>query len=183
MTESVLVCHSNWLYLSKFNVCFEIVLCRRNMNSLKIGFERQRQDKTTYKLGRNKVQVQVKQTLFFTAYLASKLSYLGKRSEPRENRERGVAGPSLGRSRETRFTRPNRRACSQAICSENNIFIYTSVNSSWAQSPPGYCGAFAGLVSPGGGAFAKFVLPEGRAFANPGAIPELLSRTRFPIRI
>ena len=41
-------------------------------------------------------------------------------------------------------------------------------------SPPlGYCGAFARLVSPGGGAFAKFVLPGGRAFANPGAIPEL----------
>ena len=39
--------------------------------------------------------------------------------------------------------------------------------------PPGYCGAFARLVSPGGGAFAKFVLPGGRAFANPGAIPEL----------
>ena len=25
--------------------------------------------------------------------------------------------------------------------------------------PPGYCGAFAGLFSPGGGAFANFVLP------------------------
>ena len=52
--------------------------------------------------------------------------------------------------------------------------LYASVNSSCAQSPPpGYCGAFARLVSPGGGAFAKFVLPRGRAFANPGAIPEL----------
>ena len=49
--------------------------------------------------------------------------------------------------------------------------------------PPGYCGAFAGFFSPGGGAFANFLLPGGRAFANPGAIPELLSRTRFPIRI
>ena len=48
---------------------------------------------------------------------------------------------------------------------------------------PGYCGAFALLVSPGGGAFANFVLPGGRAFANPRAIPELLIRTRFPIRI
>ena len=36
---------------------------------------------------------------------ASKLSYLGKRREPLEN----------AHSRETRFTRPNRRACSQAI--------------------------------------------------------------------
>ena len=49
--------------------------------------------------------------------------------------------------------------------------------------PPGYCGTFAGLVSPGGGAFANFALPGGRAFANPGAIPELLTRTQFPIRI
>ena len=48
--------------------------------------------------------------------------------------------------------------------------------------PPGYCGAFARLVSPGGRAFANFVLPGGRAFANPGTIPELLTRTRFPIR-
>ena len=36
--------------------------------------------------------------------------------------------------------------------------------------PPGYCGAFAHLVSPGGGAFANFALPGGRAFANPRAI-------------
>ena len=36
----------------------------------------------------------------------------------------------------------------------------------------GYCRAFARLVS-----------PEGGAFANPGAIPELLTRTRFPIRM
>ena len=50
-------------------------------------------------------------------------------------------------------------------------------------SPPGYCGAFARLVSPGGGAFANFALPGGRAFANPWAILELLTRTQFPIRI
>ena len=48
---------------------------------------------------------------------------------------------------------------------------------------PGYGRAFARLVSPGGGALANFALPGGRAFANPGAIPELLTRTRFPIRI
>ena len=53
-----------------------------------------------------------------------------------------------------------------------------------APSPPlGYCGAFARLVSPGGGAVANFALPGGRAFANCGAIPELLTRTHFPIRI
>ena len=50
-------------------------------------------------------------------------------------------------------------------------------------SPPGNCGAFARLVSPGGGAFANFTLPGGRAFANPRAISELLTRTRFSIRI
>ena len=48
-----------------------------------------------------------------------------------------------------------------------------SVNSTCAQPPPGSCGAFARLVSPGGGAFANFSLPGGRAFANPVAIPEL----------
>ena len=54
-----------------------------------------------------------------------------------------------------------------------------------APSPPfqGYCGAFDSFVSPGGGAFANFVLPGGWAFANPGAIPQLLTRTRFSIRI
>ena len=32
-------------------------------------------------------------------------------------------------------------------------------------------------------AFANVALPGGRAFANPGANPELLTRTRFPINI
>ena len=49
--------------------------------------------------------------------------------------------------------------------------------------PPGYCGPFACLVSPEGGAFANFTLPGRRAFANLRAIPELLTRTQFPIRI
>ena len=48
---------------------------------------------------------------------------------------------------------------------------------------PGYCGEFACLVSPEAEAFANFALPGSRAFANPGAILELLTRTRFPIRI
>ena len=66
---------------------------------------------------------------------------------------------------------------------------YASVNSGCAQHPPppptpsDYCGAFARLVSPGGGAFADFVLHEGRAFVNPGSISELLTHTQFPIRI
>ena len=45
--------------------------------------------------------------------------------------------------------------------------------------PPGYCGAFSHLFSPGVRAFANFALPGGRAFANPWAIPELLTRTRL----
>ena len=67
-----------------------------------------------------------------------------------------------------------------------SILTYASVNSTCDQPPPHrpcYCGAFARLVSPGGGAFANFALPEGRALANPGAIPELLTRRQFPIRI
>ena len=48
---------------------------------------------------------------------------------------------------------------------------------------PGYRRAFARLVSAGGRAFANFALPGGRAFANPGAIPKLLIRAQFPIRI
>ena len=58
--------------------------------------------------------------------------------------------------------------------------VNASVNSSRAQPPP--LRATAGhlpALSPGGGAFANFALPGGWAFAN----PELLTRTRFPIRI
>ena len=42
---------------------------------------------------------------------------------------------------------------------ETKTKSYASVNSSCAQPPPGHRGAFARLVSPGGGAFAKFALP------------------------
>ena len=38
--------------------------------------------------------------------------------------------------------------------------------------PPGNCGAFAHLVSPGGGALANLARPGGRALANPGGTPE-----------
>ena len=41
-----------------------------------------------------------------------------------------------------------------------------------APPPPGNCGAFARLVSPGGGAFANLARPGARAFANPGDNPE-----------
>ena len=61
--------------------------------------------------------------------------------------------------------------------------MHQSIPAALSPPPPGYCGAFARLFSPGGGAFANFALPGGRAFANPGAIPEPLTNTRFPIRI
>ena len=46
--------------------------------------------------------------------------------------------------------------------------------------PPGNCGAFARLVSPGRGAFANFSLPGGRAFANPGSFPSFWHARGFP---
>ena len=49
--------------------------------------------------------------------------------------------------------------------------------------PPGLLRAICSPCSPRGGVFANFALPGYRAFANPGAIPELLTRTRFPIKI
>ena len=41
-----------------------------------------------------------------------------------------------------------------------------------APPPPGNCGAFARVVSPGGGALANLARPRGRAFANSGDNPE-----------
>ena len=49
------------------------------------------------------------------------------------------------------------------------LAVYASVNSSCAHPPPGNCGAFACLVSPGGGALANLARPGGRAFAYPRA--------------
>ena len=57
----------------------------------------------------------------------------------------------------------------------NYNLMHQSIAAAPSPPPPGYCGPFARLVSPVGWAFANFVLP--------GAIPELLTRTRFPIRI
>ena len=42
-------------------------------------------------------------------------------------------------------------------------------------TPPGNCGAFARLVSPGGGVFANLARPGGQAFANPGTTQKNLS--------
>ena len=66
------------------------------------------------------------------------------------------------------------------VCEETFNVMHQSIPPAPRPPPPGNCGAFARLVSPGGGAFANFALPGGRAFANPRAIPELLTRTRFP---
>ena len=57
-----------------------------------------------------------------------------------------------------------------------------SVNSSCAHPPPGNCGAFAHLVSPGGGALANLAWPGSRAFAYPGATPGVLTHLWFPTR-
>ena len=66
----------------------------------------------------------------------------------------------------------------------HNASLYASVNSSCAQTPPpGYCRGICLRYQSRGGAFANFGLPGGRAFANPGANPEVLTCTRFPIRI
>ena len=71
-------------------------------------------------------------------------------------------------------------------CKEKPSIMHQSIPAAPSLPPaptPGYCRAFARLVSPRGGAFANFGLPGGRAFANHGANPEFLTRTRFPIRI
>ena len=58
--------------------------------------------------------------------------------------------------------------------------MHQSISAAPDPPPPS---PFVRLVSHGGGALANFALPGGRAFANPGAKPELLTRTRFPISI
>ena len=76
----------------------------------------------------------------------------------------------------------------QAISLKKLYIMHQSIPPAPSPPPPpqGYCGcgAFVRLVvSPGGGTFANFAPPGGRAFAKPRAIPELFTRTRFPIRI
>ena len=50
--------------------------------------------------------------------------------------------------------------------------IHQSIPTAPCPPPPDNCGAFARLVSPGGGALANLARPGGRAFANPGDNPE-----------
>ena len=50
--------------------------------------------------------------------------------------------------------------------------MHQSIPNAPCPPPPGNCGAFARLVSPGGGAFANLARPGRRAFAKPGDNPE-----------
>ena len=52
------------------------------------------------------------------------------------------------------------------------LVMHQSIPNAPCTPPPGNCGAFARLVSPGGGVFANLARPGGRAFANPGDNPE-----------
>ena len=51
-------------------------------------------------------------------------------------------------------------------------FMHQSIPIAPWPPPSGNCGAFARLVSPGGGALANLARPGGLAFANPGDNPE-----------
>ena len=65
------------------------------------------------------------------------------------------------------------KSCTQKSSSPVDCLRNASVNSSCAHPPtpppPGNCGAFACLASPGGGALANLARPGGRAFAYPRA--------------
>ena len=119
----------------------------------------------------------------------SSTSFSGHRSRPKGNgHERDSQVPCKVPS--YRIPQPVKRGWPHHWGLRPLLFSNSGVCSFMHQSippapspPPGYCGAFTRLVSPGGGAFANFALPGGRVFANPRAIPELLTRTRFPIRI
>ena len=72
------------------------------------------------------------------------------------------------------------------LCHVQSTETYASVNSSGEQPPPPPPRATAehlpAFLSRGWG-ICKFCAARGPAFANPGAIPELLTRTQFAIRI
>ena len=74
-----------------------------------------------------------------------------------------------------------------SLSEHSRLFTYASVNSTCAQPPPPPPRATAGhlpaLSIPGVGHLQILHCPGCRAFANPRAISELLTRTRFPIRI
>ena len=86
---------------------------------------------------------------------------------------------STFRSLEIRSKRRYEICICSVILGELEFFrnYNASVDSNCAQSPLGYRGAFARLLSPWGGAFANFALPGARVLANPEAIPELFVKT------
>ena len=69
-------------------------------------------------------------------------------------------------------------------CGWNSTKLYCFIQWNLAPPPPpGYCGALHSSAPTRGWGICKFALPRGQASANPGARPELLTRTRFPIRM
>ena len=60
--------------------------------------------------------------------------------------------------------------CRPSIC---HFVMHQSIPAVPCPPPPlGNCGAFARLVSPGGGTLANSERPGGRVLANPGGTPE-----------
>ena len=60
--------------------------------------------------------------------------------------------------------------------------MHQSIPAAPIPPPPGNCGAFAHLVSPGGGALANLAWLGGRAFAYPGVLTHSWFPTRNPNR-
>ena len=106
--------------------------------------------------------------------------------ETSEKRQRIVL-KILVKQRKMGGLRPKREGWNLCWYPKNILFL-SNLCISQFQLRPAPSRATAGhsvarLVSPGGWAFANFALSGGRAFANPGANPELLTRTQFPVRI
>ena len=57
--------------------------------------------------------------------------------------------------------------------------MHQSIPAAPSPLPRGYCGAFAGLVSPRGGVSANFVLPGDWAFADPRPFPSFCHARGF----
>ena len=116
-----------------------------------------------------------KDVLVFSHYCAFVWTGLSDTSG-REFFENGEKKISLFNHKRRRVSRENLRT--QAFLAIYNTpkiaepLIHQTIPpaSSLLPPPPGYCGTFASLVSPGDGAFANFALPGGRAFANPRAM-------------
>ena len=91
--------------------------------------------------------------------LCTSWSFLGSFNDPPQ---RGLERPRI---------HPHSQGLPTPPCVKN-CQPNASVNSSCAQPPPpGYCGAFARLFSPGGGAFANFALPGAGHLPAPRLFP------------